>query len=46
MLAKDHLPDILSMVSDRGISAVVDASGSLLSEVLPYHPFLIKTESP
>ena len=30
------------MVSDRGISAVVDASGSLLSEVLPYHPFLIK----
>ncbi len=41
-LPKTIYRDILSMVSDRGISAVVDASGSLLSEVLPYHPFLIK----
>lgn len=34
--------DILHMLSSREISVVVDASGSLLTEVLPYHPFLIK----
>ena len=33
---------ILNRLEGRGIEAVVDATGSLLSRVLPYHPFLIK----
>lgn len=33
---------ILSRLSGRGIRFVVDATGALLTNVLPYHPFLIK----
>jgi len=33
---------IMSMLSDRGIFFVVDASRDLLTKVLKYHPFLIK----
>lgn len=33
---------MIERVSGRGISTVVDASGSLLKNVLPYRPFLIK----
>lgn len=34
--------DIMKFLDGRGIKVVVDASKSLLSNVLPYHPFLIK----
>ena len=43
----NSLPDdvyerILSMLQDKGISFVVDATKDLLTNVLKYHPFLIK----
>ena len=38
----DIYEQILSRLTDRQILSVVDATGSLLSNVLPYHPFLIK----
>lgn len=34
--------DILKRLENRGITAVVDATGELLINVLKYHPFLIK----
>ncbi len=34
--------DIMQLTADRGVEVVVDASGSLLKQVLPYKPFLIK----
>lgn len=34
--------DIMRLLSDRGVSVVVDAAGALLRQVLPYRPFLIK----
>lgn len=34
--------EILDMLKDRDILFIVDASGSLLTKVLKYHPFLIK----
>ena len=34
--------DILKNLSQRQIKIVVDATGDLLKEALPYHPFLIK----
>ena len=34
--------DILSSLQERDILTVVDATGSLLTNALPYHPFLIK----
>ena len=43
----NSLPDdvyerLLSMLQDKGISFVVDATKDLLTNVLKYHPFLIK----
>lgn len=43
----ESMPDriyqqIMERYDHRGIDFVVDATGSLLSHVLPYHPFLIK----
>lgn len=34
--------DVTKWMSERGVKVVVDASGSLLKQVLPCHPFLIK----
>ncbi|MDD3369116.1 MAG: 1-phosphofructokinase [Lachnospiraceae bacterium] len=34
--------EILDRIGDKKIKTVVDASGDLLTKVLPYHPFLIK----
>lgn len=33
---------IMELLSGRGVTFVVDATGDLLKKVLPYHPFLIK----
>lgn len=41
-LPVDIYERILSRLSGRGVRCVVDASGPLLLNVLPYHPFLIK----
>ena len=41
-LPVDIYERILSRLAGRGIRCVVDASGPLLLNVLPYHPFLIK----
>ena len=38
----DIYEQIMERLSDRKINIVVDATGSLLSNVLKYHPFLIK----
>ncbi len=34
--------DIMAAVADRGVEVIVDATGELLRQVLPYKPFLIK----
>lgn len=41
-LPSDIYEQILRRLAGRGISAAVDATGALLLNVLPYHPFLIK----
>lgn len=41
-LPEDMYEKILRMLDGRGIDMVVDAEGSLLTNVLKYHPFLIK----
>lgn len=34
--------DVMKMLEDRGVLIIVDATKELLTNVLPYHPFLIK----
>ena len=34
--------DVTKWMSERGVKVVVDASGALLKQVLPCHPFLVK----
>lgn len=34
--------DIMKRLEDKGVMISVDATGELLTKVLPYHPFLIK----
>lgn len=41
-LGDDIYAKILCRLQDNGICAVVDASGALLANTLPYRPFLIK----
>lgn len=41
-LPQDVYEQILSRLQGRGIRFVVDATGALLTNVLKYHPFLIK----
>ena len=41
-LPQNMYEDILSHLDGRGIRFVVDATGKLLTNVLKYHPFLIK----
>lgn len=41
-MPKNIYSEILKMCEGRGIRFVVDASGELLKNVLPYQPFLIK----
>jgi 1-phosphofructokinase len=41
-LSPDIYKDLLAQTAPRGVRAVVDATGDLLRNVLPYHPFLIK----
>ncbi len=41
-LPQDIYEQILSRLQGRGIRFVVDATGALLTNVLKYHPFLIK----
>ena len=41
-LPRDTYCRILARLSGRGIRFVVDAEGALLTETLPYHPFLVK----
>ena len=41
-LPQNIYEDILSRLQGRGIRFVVDATGKLLTNVLKYHPFLIK----
>lgn len=41
-LPEDTYERICEQLQGRGISFVVDATGTLLWKVLPYHPFLIK----
>ena len=41
-LPENIYEDILSRLDGRGIRFVVDATGALLTNVLKYHPFLIK----
>lgn len=41
-MPKSIYSDILKALDGRGIRFVVDATGELLLNVLPYHPFLIK----
>lgn len=41
-LPADMYEQILAWKGDKKIDCVVDAEGSLLMKVLPYHPFLIK----
>lgn len=38
----DIYSKILARLDNRGVTCVVDATGDLLKNVLPYHPFLIK----
>ncbi|MBE6901049.1 MAG: 1-phosphofructokinase [Ruminococcaceae bacterium] len=44
-MPSDIYERILARLSDRGIRTVVDASGALLTNVLKYHPWLIKPNS-
>lgn len=44
-LPGDIYEQILARLDGRGVLAVVDAEGELLSRVLPYRPFLIKPNS-
>ena len=41
-LSKDTYRAIMERLAERGIRFVVDAEGALLTETLPYRPFLIK----
>lgn len=41
-LPSDTYCTIMAMVADRNIKCVLDASGKLLTDALPFHPFLIK----
>ncbi len=41
-MPKDIYSRILDMLKERGVLFAVDATGDLLTNVLPYHPFLIK----
>lgn len=41
-MPEDIYSRILEMLKDRGVLFVVDATGDLLTNVLPYRPFLIK----
>lgn len=41
-LSKDTYRDLMERLAGRGIRFVVDAEGALLTETLPYRPFLIK----
>lgn len=41
-LPRDTYSRILEHLAGRGIRFVVDAEGALLTETLPFHPFLIK----
>lgn len=41
-VSKDLYRDILMRLKGRGVLTVVDATGELLTNVLPYQPFLIK----
>ena len=38
----DIYAKIMSMAAGNGVEVIVDATGPLLRETLPYHPFLIK----
>lgn len=38
----DIYAKIMSMAAGNGVEVIVDATGRLLRETLPYHPFLIK----
>jgi serine/threonine protein kinase len=44
-MPKNIYSEILKMCEGRGIRFVVDATGELLKNVLPYQPFLIKPNS-
>lgn len=41
-VSKDLYKDIITMLDGRGVMIVVDATKELLTNVLPYRPFLIK----
>ena len=41
-LPKDIYVDMIKSVKEKGARIVVDATGELLRNTLPYHPFLIK----
>lgn len=45
-LSHDVYEQILARLEDRGIQFVVDTTRDLLCSALPYHPFLIKPNSP
>ena len=42
ILPNDMYERIMSRLKDKGLRIVVDAAGSLLTRVLPYHPFFVK----
>lgn len=41
-LSKDTYRSLMERLGGRGIRFAVDAEGALLTETLPYHPFLVK----
>ncbi len=41
-LPSDTYPRIMAMVADRNIKCILDTSGAMLLDSLPFHPFLIK----
>ena len=41
-VSKNIYAEILARLQGKGVHFVVDATGNLLKNVLPYHPFLIK----
>lgn len=42
LVSKDLYKDIMARLDGKGVMIVVDATNELLTNVLPYHPFLIK----
>ena len=41
-LPSDTYSRIMAMVADRNIKCILDTSGSMLVDALPFHPFLVK----